>query len=71
MNEDHYFDFNKGILDIGAFVGVYSFMTPFKFAYCFEPNFESYSLLNVNMLHNEKLHFYERMIIWQILRKKQ
>lgn len=54
QNEDNYFDFNKAILDIGAFVGVYSFMTPFKFAYCFEPNFESYSLLNVNMLHNEK-----------------
>ena len=54
MNEDNYFDFNKGILDIGAFVGVYSFMTPFKFAYCFEPNFESYSLLNVNMLHHDK-----------------
>lgn len=54
QNKDNYFDFNKAILDIGAFVGVYSFMTPFKFAYCFEPNFESYSLLNVNMLHNEK-----------------
>lgn len=55
-NEDNYFDFDKAILDVGAFVGVYSFMTPFKFAYCFEPNFESYSLLNVNMLHNGK-HF--------------
>lgn len=54
QNEDNYFDFDKAILDIGAFVGVYSFMTPFKFAYCFEPNFESYSLLNVNMLHNDK-----------------
>lgn len=54
QNEDRYFNFNKAILDIGAFVGVYSFMTPFKFAYCFEPNFESYSLLNVNMLHHEK-----------------
>lgn len=53
-NEDNYFNFDKAILDIGAFVGVYSFMTPFKFAYCFEPNFESYSLLNVNMLHYEK-----------------
>lgn len=53
-NEDNYFDFNKAILDIGAFVGVYSFMTPFKYAYCFEPNFESYSLLNVNMLHHNK-----------------
>ena len=53
-NEEGYFDFNKSIMDIGAFVGVYSFMTPFAFAYCFEPNFESYSLLNVNMLHNEK-----------------
>ena len=53
-NEDEFFDFDKAILDIGAFVGVYSFMTPFKFAYCFEPNFESYSLLNVNMLHHDK-----------------
>lgn len=54
QNEEGYFDFDKAILDIGAFVGVYSFMTPFKFAYCFEPNFESYSLLNVNMLHHNK-----------------
>ena len=53
-NKDNYFNFDKAILDIGAFVGVYSFMTPFKFAYCFEPNFESYSLLNVNMLHHDK-----------------
>ena len=54
QNEDNYFNFDKAILDIGAFVGVYSFMTPFMYAYCFEPNFESYSLLNVNMLHYEK-----------------
>ena len=54
QNTEKYFDFDKAILDIGAFVGVYSFMTPFKFAYCFEPNFESYSLLNVNMLHHDK-----------------
>lgn len=54
QNTENYFDFDKAILDIGAFVGVYSFMTPFKFAYCFEPNFESYSLLNVNMLHHDK-----------------
>lgn len=53
-NEDEYFDFNKAILDIGAFVGVYSFLTQFEYAYCFEPNFESYSLLNVNMLHYDK-----------------
>lgn len=50
-NNDGYFDFSKSILDIGAFVGVYSFLTRFSYAYCFEPNFESYSLLNVNMLH--------------------
>lgn len=54
QNEDNYFNFDKAILDIGAFVGVYSFMTPFAYAYCFEPNFESYSLLNVNMLHHDK-----------------
>ena len=53
-NNEGYFDFSKAILDIGAFVGVYSFLTPFKYAYCFEPNFESYSLLNVNMLHYDK-----------------
>ena len=50
-NNDGYFDFSKSILDIGAFIGVYSFLTRFSYAYCFEPNFESYSLLNVNMLH--------------------
>lgn len=53
-NEEGYFDFSKSLLDIGAFVGVYSFMTKFDFSYAFEPNFESYSLLNVNMLHYEK-----------------
>ena len=37
-NKEGYFDFNKNLLDIGAGLGEYCFLAPFKHAYAFEPN---------------------------------
>lgn len=54
LNEDNYFDFSKAIIDVGAWVGVYSFRTFFNFTYAFEPNKIIYQFLNINLiLHDE------------------
>lgn len=54
INEDNYFDFSKAIIDIGAWVGVYSFRTNFNCTYAFEPNKIIYQFLNINLiLHDE------------------
>lgn len=54
LNENNYFDFNKAILDIGAFVGVYSFRTNFKYVYAFEPNKLEFNFLNINLIMHNK-----------------
>lgn len=54
-NSDGYFDFDKAILDIGAFIGQYSWYTKFKYAYAIEPNKERWVLLNMHLLMNDKL----------------
>ena len=54
-NADGYFDFDKAILDIGAFIGQYSWYTKFKYVYAIEPNKQSLALLNMNLLMNDKL----------------
>lgn len=55
-NNEGYFDFNKAILDLGAYVGCYSCFTGFSMAYAFEPSYENYSFLNVNLILNDKPH---------------
>lgn len=55
-NEEGYFDFNKAILDIGAFVGAYSCFTPFEYVYAFEPNYNNFCIMNVNLIMNDKQH---------------
>ena len=54
-NTDGYFDFNKAILDIGAFVGQYSWYTKFKYVYAIEPNKVRWTMLNMNLLINDKI----------------
>lgn len=54
-NADGYFDFDKAILDIGAFIGQYSWYTKFKYVYAIEPNKQAFTLLNMNLLMNDKL----------------
>lgn len=53
LNEDHFFDFNKSIIDIGANVGCYSIRSNFNYIYAFEPNEKIYHLLCTNLImHN-------------------
>lgn len=54
-NEEGYFNFDKAILDIGAFSGCYSFRSHFKYAYSFEPNKVMYTFLNINLFMHDKL----------------
>ena len=49
-NEDGWFDFDKTIVDIGAGLGEYCWLTPFKKAVAFEPNKESVFALCANAL---------------------
>ena len=54
INEDGYFDFSKNMIDIGANVFVYSFILPFNFSYCFEPNDFFINMGKINMsIHNK------------------
>lgn len=49
-NNDGFFNFSKSMIDIGAFVGVYSFGLPFKHRFMFEPNKQRYYICHANML---------------------
>jgi FkbM family methyltransferase len=49
-NVDGMFDFNKTMVDIGADLGEYCWLTPFKKAIAFEPNKESVFALCANAL---------------------
>lgn len=52
-NEDGYFDFSKNMIDVGAYIGIYRWDLPFKKAWLFEPNVQSYMLCCANtVLHN-------------------
>lgn len=53
-NKDGYFDFTKSMIDIGAYVGIYSWTLPFNFSHLFEPNIQQYFLCHANaVLHNK------------------
>lgn len=49
-NEDGWFDFDKSIVDIGAGLGEYCWLTPFRHAYAFEPNKETVYAMAANLL---------------------
>ena len=57
LNEEGYFNFNKAIIDIGAYVGCYSFRSFFKYVYAFEPNKIMFTCLNMNLLIHNKLKY--------------
>lgn len=54
-NEDGYFDFSKSIIDVGADLGEYCWLTRFAHAYAFEPNKESAFALCANALLRGKV----------------
>lgn len=52
-NEAGYFDFSKNMIDVGSYVGIYRWNLPFRKAWLFEPNKESYMYCCANaVLHN-------------------
>lgn len=54
-NEDGFFDFNKDIIDIGAGIGEYCWLTNFKHAYAFEPCKSIRFMLEANALMQGKV----------------
>lgn len=55
-NEEGYFDFSKGMIDIGAGFGEYSWLLPFKFSHAFEPNRQALYLMHTNLVMHEKMY---------------
>ncbi len=55
LNEDGYFDFSKSIVDIGADLGEYCWLTHFAHSYACEPNKVRAAMLRVNALMHDKL----------------
>ena len=52
-NNEGYFDFNKNLVDIGAGLGEYCWILPFKHSYAFEPNKRMIYKIHANaVLHN-------------------
>ena len=65
INADGYFDFSKSIIDIGADLGEYCWLTNFSHAYAFEPNRESVFALCANaLLHDavDKVTIYQEFL---------
>lgn len=54
-NEEGFFDFSKGMIDIGAGYGEYSFLLPFKFSKAFEPNRRVRYIMHANLVTHEKI----------------
>lgn len=55
-NEEGFFDFNKGMIDIGAGFGEYSWLLPFKFSHAFEPCRQALYLMHTNLVTHERLY---------------
>ena len=58
-NEEGYFDFSKNLIDIGSYIGTYSFILPFNYAYMFEGNKDKCIIAQMNMLLHHKQHNFE------------
>lgn len=53
-NEDGYFDFSKNMIDVGACLGEYCWLLPFKHSYAFEPNKTTMCGMYANMLLRDR-----------------
>ena len=49
-NKEGYFDFSKGMIDIGSELGQFSLNTPFSYYYMFDGNKQKCIMANANML---------------------
>ena len=54
-NKEGYFDFSKNLVDIGAGLGEYCWLLPFKHAYAFEPNKKTEYLIHTNLVLHDKV----------------
>lgn len=54
-NKEHFFDFSKSLIDIGAEDGNYAMLLNFNKNYCFEPNKKKCSLIWTNMWLKNKI----------------
>jgi FkbM family methyltransferase len=55
-NEESFFDFSKGMIDIGAGFGEYSWILPFKFSHAFEPCRQALYIMHTNLVTHEKIY---------------
>lgn len=55
-NKDGFFDFSKGMIDIGAGFGEYSFLLPFQFSHAFEPNRQANYIMHANLVMHERIY---------------
>lgn len=55
-NEEGFFDFSKSMIDVGAYVGVYTITLPFNFSHLFEPNLQQYYLCHANMVLHDRIY---------------
>jgi len=56
VNKENIFDFSKGMIDIGAGFGEYSWLLPFKFSHAFEPCRQALYLMHTNLVMHEKIY---------------
>ena len=55
-NHEGFFDFNKGMIDIGAGFGEYSWLLPFKFSHAFEPCRQALYIMHANLVTHERMY---------------
>lgn len=55
-NEEGFFDFSKGMIDIGAGFGEYSWLLPFKFSHAFEPCRQALYIMHANLVTKERMY---------------
>lgn len=55
-NAEGYFDFSKGMIDIGAGFGEYSWLLPFSFSHAFEPCRQALYLMHANLVTHERMY---------------
>lgn len=54
-NAEGYFDFSKNLIDLGACLGEYCWLLPFKHSYAFEPNKTSLYRLHMNLVLHDRV----------------
>lgn len=56
LNQDQYFNFSKNLIDVGGYIGVYSFLTNFNKNFIFEGNEELFYIIHGNAAILKKVY---------------